>query len=153
MKPALYIDSPATLEETLHQLIPLSREMGVQVLDYDGKRLSLTAPLAPNINHQQSAFGGSLYAVAALAGWGLMQLKLTELKLDCNTVIADAAVSYLKPVLDDIVCCVSLPPDADAFFAELAARGQASTKVRAAIGTEDDPAMTLTGTYHLRQNK
>ncbi|MBQ73546.1 MAG: hypothetical protein CMQ20_00820 [Gammaproteobacteria bacterium] len=50
------------------------------------------APLANNINHQQSAFGGSLFLLSALVGWGLLQLKLTVLNLTANPVIAGGGV-------------------------------------------------------------
>ena len=146
----LKIDTPAILEETLHRLIPLSRHMGITVADYDGKRLSLKAPLAANINHQESAFGGSLFCLAALGGWGLIHLKLTEKGLDCNTVVGETQASYLKPVREEILCQVALADDAEGFFAQLTAKGRARTQVAAIIGSRDDPAMKCTARYHVK---
>ena len=55
--------------------------MGIRVAAYDGTSLKLTAPLAPNINHKSTAFGGSLYSLAVLCGWGIVHLKLAEAAL------------------------------------------------------------------------
>lgn len=142
----------------MHKLIPITRQLGIKVVSYDGERLKLGAPLAANINHQGSVFGGSLYSVAALAGWGLLQLKLTELNLDCETVIAEGTVSYLKPMLQDFVCTAALPADYQALFTRLATRGRVTMAMTATIAaatkeTEPSPAMTLTGNYHLKQRQ
>ena len=93
------------LQQAYQTLIPISQHMGIQAVSYDGQCLRVTAPLANNINHQQSAFGGSLFSLVALAGWGLLQLKITELGLDCTTVIAGGEVGYQVPVVAEL--CVT----------------------------------------------
>jgi len=70
-----------TLDEItayLHQHIPLSQHLGAAVEAYDGASLRLGAPLAPNLNHRSTAFGGSLSALAILSGWTLLHLNLRE---------------------------------------------------------------------------
>ena len=52
-------DTAARLQQTLHDDIPLTREMGLTVAAWDGRQLRLAAPLAPNLNHKCTAFGGS----------------------------------------------------------------------------------------------
>ena len=42
------------------QHLPIAQFMGLEVESYDGDTLILTAPLEPNINDKQTAFGGSL---------------------------------------------------------------------------------------------
>ncbi len=151
-KPKIFVDSVSTLESTLHSLIPISRHMGITVDAYDGQSLTLTAPLANNINHQESAFGGSLFSVAVLAGWGLMQLKLNELALDCNTVVAGGETVYLRPVFGELICTATLPADSAEFFDRLNRNGRASTNMVSSFLTKRDlgkPAMTLNGKYHL----
>ena len=44
----------------LHQHIPLTGHMQVGVRAVDKTGIRLRAPLAPNINHRQTAFGGSV---------------------------------------------------------------------------------------------
>jgi thioesterase domain-containing protein len=151
-KPRIYVDSQESLQEAFHELIPISKAMGVTVQEYTGTSLIIRAPLALNINHQHSAFGGSLFAVAALAGWGLMQMKLSEHLLDCNTVVQNGEVSYERPVYDDLVCKCTLPEDADSLFESLRESGKASTTLISIFETtEGKVAMTLTGKFHLKQ--
>ncbi|MGA9665220.1 MAG: thioesterase domain-containing protein [Gallionella sp.] len=93
----------AELERVLHDEIPLSRAMGIRVASYDGSSLKLSAPLAPNTNHKRTAFGGSLYSLAVLCGWGLLQLKLAEAGLRKHIVIQESDIRYLLPVESDML--------------------------------------------------
>ena len=54
------------LERYLYKHIPLSAAMQVSVQKMTAKSLTLHAPLAPNINHQQTVFGGSASTLAGL---------------------------------------------------------------------------------------
>ena len=55
------------LASDLHAHIPLSAAMQVSVAAVDADGVTLQAPLAPNINHRDTVFGGSASAVAILA--------------------------------------------------------------------------------------
>ena len=46
------------LESILHHDIPLTREMGLKVLDWQHSQLQLHLPLQANINHKSTMFGG-----------------------------------------------------------------------------------------------
>lgn len=92
----------ADLEAVLHHDIPLTREMGIQVLGWQNHQLRLRLPLAPNINHKSTLFGGSLYCGAVLAGWGWLYLRLKEAGIDDgHIVIQDGQISYPRPVRRD----------------------------------------------------
>lgn len=138
-----------SLKTALRNLIPISTHMGLEVISYDGDKLTLKAPLAANINHQQSAFGGSLFSVSALAGWSILQLKLGEQNLTANTVIKGGDVSYTAPVFEDIVCELRLPADFDRFMSTLKDTGRASLILKSEIfiGTDKEVAMQFTGKY------
>jgi thioesterase domain-containing protein len=67
----------AELERYLHQHIPLSEAMQVSVVEVHPEHVVLSAPLAPNINHRETVFGGSASAVAILAhGIAFIPMKL-----------------------------------------------------------------------------
>ena len=149
-RPRVYVDSIESLERAFHELIPISQAMGIRVVSYNGLSLTTTAPLSQNINHQHSAFGGSLFSLAALSGWGLMQMKLSELLLDCNTVVMGGEVSYQQPVYDDLECVVTLPGNPDAIFDELADKGTVRTELIATCECDGKTAMQMTGKYHLK---
>ena len=83
-------------EEFFHQQIPITRAMGVRVAAYDGQQFTLVAPIALNFNHLGTAFGGSLSAVATLAGYGLLWLELRD--RTCHLVIRQSSLSFRRPV-------------------------------------------------------
>lgn len=123
--------------------------MGIKTLAFDGRKLTIGAPLANNINHQQSAFGGSLFSLAALAGWGLLQLKLGEERLTANTVIAGGEVSYLAPVLEDFTCESTLPAQAvyTQFLETLKSNNRAKLKLESDIFCKGVVSMKFEGRY------
>ncbi|MFL6210068.1 MAG: YiiD C-terminal domain-containing protein [Pyrinomonadaceae bacterium] len=88
------------IQELLHSKIPITRALGVRVENYDGARLVLSAPLAVNVNHMGTAFGGSLNALAVLSGYGLLWLALQE--ADCHIVIRESSISYDHPVRGEL---------------------------------------------------
>ena len=83
-------------EQFFHRKIPLTHAMGVKVEAFDQEKLILTAPLEENHNHLGTAFGGSLGALATLAGYGLLWLELGD--PECHIVIRSSSISYEKPV-------------------------------------------------------
>lgn len=118
----------AALEQVLHRDIPLTAEMGVRVLSWQDHQLRLHLPLAPNINHKSTLFGGSLYCGAVLAGWGWLHLRLREAGIEGgHIVIQDGQISYPLPVRNDAVAICN-PPDAndwDRFLNTYQRRGRA----------------------------
>ena len=69
--------TPQALQTYLHQHIPLSQAMDVTVVEASPHQVVLSAPLAPNINHRDTVFGGSASAVAILAAWSMLHLRLS----------------------------------------------------------------------------
>lgn len=97
------IHDTLSLERTILETIPMARAMGIGVLDYDGHRIALQAPLAPNVNDKGCAFGGSLVSLMTIGAWGLVFLELAQAGIDADIYVADSRVRYLKPVFEDIV--------------------------------------------------
>ena len=67
---------PVELEQYMHKHIPLSKAMAVSVVSVTDSAVTLQAPLEPNINHRETVFGGSASALAILAGWSLLHVRL-----------------------------------------------------------------------------
>ncbi len=140
--------SVAQLEQLLHEDIPISRAMGVRVASYDGARLRLAAELAPNLNHKCTAFGGSLFSVAVLCGWGLLHLKLHETGLHKHIVIQESAIRYLRPVDTDIVAeCRSDGEALARFLRTLQKHDRARLSLDVAILQGAQPAVEFSGRY------
>lgn len=140
------------LEATWHESIPITVPMGIRLLDYDGDRLRVTAPLGANVNVHGTAFAGSLFALAALAGWGRTWLWLRERTLEGAIVIARADVRYARPIGGDLVAaCTASPELLDRATSKLRARGRCrlalTVELRAADGRGETPAAVVEGDY------
>ncbi|MDQ3120057.1 MAG: thioesterase domain-containing protein [Verrucomicrobiota bacterium] len=83
-------------ETFLHEQIPLSRAMGLRVLPAGDDGFAVEAPVALNYNHLQTAFGGSINAVATLAGYALLWLELRA--LPAHVVISASSIRFLRPI-------------------------------------------------------
>jgi thioesterase domain-containing protein len=86
------------LQEYLHEHIPLSKAMAVAVLKADSSGVVLSAPLAPNINHRETVFGGSASSMAILAAWSVVHLGLQRDGIPCRVVIQRNTMSYDRPI-------------------------------------------------------
>jgi thioesterase domain-containing protein len=135
------------IQELLNSKIPITRAMGVRVEDYDGARLILSAPLAANVNHLGTAFGGSLNALAVLSGYGLLWLELQE--TECHIVIRDSAISYERPVRGELrAICVRPEADALAKFKQtFHEKGKARIALIATIEDQGITAVRFQGTF------
>ena len=121
------------LQKYLHENIPLSELMGVQVKMATPEQVLLAAPLAPNINHHQTVFGGSGAVLATLAAWSLLHVRLKHDQIDAQLVIQRSSMEYDRPIRGDFDA-VSRFTDESAwnrFRATLERRGRARITVNA----------------------
>lgn len=87
--------------------------MGVRVKIATPRRVELAAPLAPNINHQSTVFGGSASAVAMLSAWTLVHLGLRQEGIEASTVIQRNAMRYETPMHGEFTAVCVLADDSD----------------------------------------
>lgn len=142
------------LESILHHDIPLTRDMGLKVLDWHDRELRLQLPLEANVNHKSTMFGGSLYCGAVLAGWGWLHLSLREAGVtDGHIVIQQAQIDYAEPVLSDAlaVCTAPVAAEWDKFLALYQRRGLARLKLHSRILVGDIEAVRFSGHYVLHR--
>lgn len=86
------------LQRYLHEHIPLSLAMQVAVASVSADSVVLRAPLAPNINHRETVFGGSASALAILAAWSLLHTRMRAEGLNGRLVIQRNSMEYLEPI-------------------------------------------------------
>lgn len=115
------------LERYLHEQIPLSLAMGVRVSTASPEQVQLSAPLAPNVNHSETVFGGSAAALATLAAWALLHLRSERAGLRARLVIQRSRMEYERPIPGDFaaVCRFADEPAWERFRTTLARRGRA----------------------------
>jgi thioesterase domain-containing protein len=146
---ALSQEALTDLERTLHAEIPLTRAMGVRVVRADHNGLVLGAALAPNLNHKQTAFGGSLNSLATLACWGLIQLLVRDCGRAITVVIQESHVQFLKPVTQDFEAICPPPPAAvhEKFLRTLERKGRARLELEATIHSDGEVALRFRGQF------
>jgi thioesterase domain-containing protein len=137
------------LRQTLRTEMPVTQHLGIEAVSYRGGVLTLKAPLAANVNHQGTAFGGSLNAIATLACWGVLWLALRERGLTGEAVIQDSSIRFLRPVGDDFTARAG-PPDPEALERLIAAirrRGRGRIGLSAEVLDRGGVAVSFTGRY------
>lgn len=144
------------LESVLHHDIPLTRDMGLKVLDWQEQQLRLHLPLDANVNHKSTMFGGSLYCGALLAGWGWLHLRLKEEGIeDGHIVIQEGQISYPLPVTGDAIAICPSPSAAGwkKFLAMYQRYGRARLTLHTRVVNtgSDENAVTFSGQYVLHR--
>ncbi|WP_133470687.1 bifunctional GNAT family N-acetyltransferase/hotdog fold thioesterase [Paraglaciecola marina] len=86
------------LQETWHDTIPISEQMGIKLHQYTGRTLESRASLNKNINLHGTMFAGSIFSLATLTGWGMIFLQLKEKALEGEIVLGDGNIHYHKPI-------------------------------------------------------
>lgn len=127
--------SAQSLAHYLHQQIPLSRAMEVGALEVSEDSVRLSAPLAPNVNHRATVFGGSASALAILAAWSLLHVRLRGLFPQASIVIQRQSTSYNRPIQGTYSARATLaqPDDWPRFVRLLARRGKARITVTSTL--------------------
>ena len=137
------------LERYLHQQIPLSAAMGTRVRMATPQRVQLAAPLTPNVNHNETVFGGSAAALATLSAWSLLHLRIARAGLQARLVIQRSSMEYERPIPGDFdaVCRFSDEPAWERFHATLVRRGRARLTLTAYLAFDAQRMATFEGDF------
>lgn len=140
----------ARLRETeafLHEQIPITKAMGVQVTTYDEEKLVLRAPLEVNHNHLGTAFGGSLVAIATLAGYSTLWLELGN--REAHIVVRKSEMDYRHPVKGDIVATCKRPSHSAiaSFRKKFERTGKARIKLQVTMDEEGQTCASFEGVF------
>jgi thioesterase domain-containing protein len=141
-----------TLDEItayLHEHIPITRSLEARVEHYDGQSVRLAAPLAPNLNHRETAFGGSIASLAILSGWLLVHLQLRDRGISCRLVIQRSALEFEAPVDGDFTATSTLPaaPTWSRFLTTLSRHRSARVTVSSTVACASGLGGRHEGTY------
>ncbi|HEV7320584.1 MAG TPA: thioesterase domain-containing protein [Ensifer sp.] len=141
--------TPPELELYLHAHIPLSAAMQVHVETVSEESVLLSAPLAPNINHRETVFGGSASALTILSAWSLLHVRLRASGVDARLVIQSNRMDYLKPVAGAFAARSSLSNAGQwqGFLRMLERRGRARSTVVADLVDRGEVAGRFEGEF------
>lgn len=140
--------TPHALEQYLHRHIPLSAAMQVAVHTANADTVVLHAPLAPNINHRETVFGGSASAVATLAAWAVLYVRLATAGHPARVVIQRNTMEYLRPIAGGFSAHAAIAPsDWESFARTFARKGRARIAVTATLRYADQIAGRFAGEF------
>jgi thioesterase domain-containing protein len=105
------------LQELIVGDMPITKYLQFSIDRYDENGLVLSAPLAPNVNHRGTAFGGSISMMATLAGYGMTLLILEDFGIPYHIVVQKGNISFNKPVKNNfkVICSHPKKDDHDKF--------------------------------------
>ena len=137
------------LQKVFSDDIPITNAIGLRVVSVTNNSLSLSAPLEKNHNDKNTAFAGSLYSVAVLAGWGFLQMALKNAGLDGQVVIQESGIKYYQPVTDDIVakCSADFETDMEKFLQLFRRKDRARIRLVVQIHQGEQLAVEFEGQY------
>ncbi|CAL60301.1 Conserved hypothetical protein, putative thioesterase [Herminiimonas arsenicoxydans] len=137
------------VQQYLYDHIPLSRAMQVEVSSVQPDEVILSAPLAPNINHQKTVFGGSASAVAILAAWSLLHVRLDAAGIKSQLVIQSNTMQYELPISGTFTARATIAEPAawQRFVRTFERRGRARISVTSVLEYEGRQAGCLQGEF------
>ena len=141
------------LQKKLHNEIPLTKLMNINIKEYNEKELITTAPLSININDKGTAFGGSLSTITIISSWSLCWLISKELGFNSkNIVVIKNENSYKKPVTKDIVCYTQKPSQQEiaTLKEKLQTKKSASIKINSIIIENNETCVEFQGYYVIK---
>ena len=144
------VTTPAAMTEWLHRTVPLSAAMGVRVLHLEEGRATLTMPLAPNVNHMGTVFGGSLNALGLLTAAAAALTRLRPSGHKHQLVVSRSEYAYHRPAPSAPTATAEITdPQWSKIQPALQAGTPARLKIEANITTQNHPTGTLKAHFTL----
>jgi len=91
------------LQHFLHTDIPLTKDMGLELVKFSHNKLQAIAPLSQNINDKGSVFGGSSSALMIISAWSLIKLNCEEYNIQADIVIHKNNTLWHKASYEDLL--------------------------------------------------
>jgi thioesterase domain-containing protein len=139
----------------LHTHIPLSAAMKAEVVSCDAGSAVIHAPLAPNINHRNTVFGGSASALALLAGWTLLHARLVSEGRRSRLVIQEHSIHFRRPLEAAFTAHCEMPGGGawDRFLGGLERKSAGRITLKVVLRSGDTDAAFFEGEYVALDNR
>jgi thioesterase domain-containing protein len=90
-------------EQFLHEKIPITKAMGLSVIEFTTSKVRMYANLEANINDKLTAFGGSINSLMTICGWAMVFINIKEIDVDAKIVIKKSNINYLAPIKENFI--------------------------------------------------
>ncbi len=136
-----------SLQAYLMAHIAPAHALGLTIVEVEP--LTIAAPLAANLNDKGTAFAGSLYSAAALAGWALLTRWCSAESVDAEVALHESSARFLAPARASFRATARAPGPADLEKLKrmLARAGRGRIELRVEVSCEALLVMTLSGAY------
>jgi thioesterase domain-containing protein len=139
-----------SLQAYLMAHIAPAHALGLTIVEVEP--LTIAAPLAANLNDKGTAFAGSLYSAAALAGWALLTRWCSAESIDAEVALHESSARFLAPARAPFRATARTPGPADLGKLKrmLARAGRGRIELCVEVSCEALLVMTLSGAYAVR---
>ena len=136
-----------SLQAFLTARIAPARALGVTVAATEP--VTISAPLEGNLNDKGTGFAGSLFSVAALAGWALVTRWCATEPIDAEVVLQSSRVRFLAPARGEFRAIAhELPEKQRQKLARMLARsGRGRAEVAIDVKCDEAVVMSFNGVY------
>jgi len=136
-----------SLQAFLTARIAPARALGVTVAATEP--VTISAPLEGNLNDKGTGFAGSLFSVAALAGWALVTRWCAVEPIEAEVVLQSSRVRFLAPARGEFRAIAhELPEKQRQKLARMLARsGRGRAEVAIDVKCDEAVVMSFTGVY------
>jgi thioesterase domain-containing protein len=136
-----------SLQAFLTARIAPARALGLTVAATDP--VTISAPLEGNLNDKGTGFAGSLFSVAALAGWALVTRWCATEPIDAEVALQSSRVRFLAPARGEFRAIAhDLPDKQREKLARMLARGgRGRAGVTVDVRCNETLVMSFTGVY------
>lgn len=140
----------ALLAEMRGQM-PLLDFMQLEVTAFDGRSLSLSAPLQPNRNDKGTAFAGAIASLSTVTGWALLTLWARAEIGPSMVAVYHSEMRYRHPIEAVFEATATLPDVAvlEQLRARMAERGKGRADVQIVVVSEGREVVSQTAGYAL----
>jgi thioesterase domain-containing protein len=129
--------------------IPMTKIMGMRIVELNHDSVRIAMPHAPNVNHQGSAFGGSIDSLFFVTSWAYVQLLIEDFDPHPRIVGRRGRSTFHKPVKSDFEAKVLIPEESavQAFLDDLSHKGKGRLTAKAVVEYEGVIAAEFEGDF------
>lgn len=141
--------SASEFQAYMYHHLPITRHMQLVISEINTAEVRLSAPLAPNKNDKNTAFGGCLAAQLMATGWCWLFTTLNRFGINADVVIQKCELVYFVPVKDEIHthCDGPRTQDMERFCNQLKRRGIARLGLTPWVAGPNEAAATMEARY------
>ncbi len=139
----------ATFEHFLHENIPATLALGFEIKTFSEEKIEVHAPLKLNINHKQTAFGGSINAILTACCWSMAFKIIKPIDPNAHIVIQKSSIEYLQPVNGNLVGVCNAPqtPNIELFVQSYKKFGKSRIALNSYILENGIPKAKFNGSF------